>query len=282
MNKRNNTIRGVLLLVAAALMFSSCAETPGPEEEVTDTRTISFGTPALTRSAIDNAGDMQKEENAFSVWGWYANAGGTESGTVFNNKRVFWSAANPGWGYEGTATASRPRLPLLRPLSLNRQAGHGRKCGMCGERHNHHYQLRRHARHRLDDSTADSPNSGCADEGPRSRDLHFRPPAGAAQLCGKSRGMRGYGHSLQGERRDLEGQPYLSGIGHSLVERWRKDHRRGQPADQSRREYYGVRRQHHNHATGCAVASPYRCRPDRCCHQHGLPSQGRHGGRPHS
>ena len=102
MNKRNNTIRGVLLLVAAALMFSSCAETPGPEEEVTDTRTISFGTPALTRSAIDNAGDMQKEENAFSVWGWYANAGGTESGTVFNNKRVFWSAANPGWGYEGT------------------------------------------------------------------------------------------------------------------------------------------------------------------------------------
>ena len=59
MNKRNNTIRGVLLLVAAALMFSSCAETPGPEEEVTDTRTISFGTPALTRSAIDNAGDMQ-------------------------------------------------------------------------------------------------------------------------------------------------------------------------------------------------------------------------------
>jgi len=90
------------LLVAAALMFSSCAETPGPEEEVTDTRTISFGTPALTRSAIDNAGDMQKEENAFSVWGWYANAGGTESGTVFNNKRVFWSAANPGWGYEGT------------------------------------------------------------------------------------------------------------------------------------------------------------------------------------
>ena len=60
MNKRNNTIRGVLLLVAAALMFSSCAETPGPEEEVTDTRTISFGTPALTRSAIDNAGDMQK------------------------------------------------------------------------------------------------------------------------------------------------------------------------------------------------------------------------------
>mgnify|MGYP007130016764 CR=1 FL=1 len=133
-----------------------------------------------------------------------------------------------------------------------------------------------------DDSTADSPNSGCADEGPRSRDLHFRPPAGAAQLCGKSRGMRGDGHSLQGERRDLEGQPYLSGIGHSLVERWRKDHRRGQPADQSRREYYGVRRQHHNHATGCAVASPYRCRPDRCCHQHGLPSQGRHGGRPHS
>lgn len=102
MNKRNNTIRGVLLLVAAALMFSSCAETPGPEEEVTDTRTISFGPPALTRSAIDNAGDMQKEENAFSVWGWYANAGGTESGTVFNNKRVFWSAANPGWGYEGT------------------------------------------------------------------------------------------------------------------------------------------------------------------------------------
>ena len=32
MNKRNNTIRGVLLLVAAALMFSSCAETPGPED----------------------------------------------------------------------------------------------------------------------------------------------------------------------------------------------------------------------------------------------------------
>ena len=43
MNKRNNTIRGVLLLVAAALMFSSCAETPGPEEEVTDTRTITTG-----------------------------------------------------------------------------------------------------------------------------------------------------------------------------------------------------------------------------------------------
>lgn len=75
MNKRNNTIRGVLLLVAAALMFSSCAETPGPEEEVTDTRTISFGTPALTRSAIDNAGDMQKEENAFLRMGMVRKRG---------------------------------------------------------------------------------------------------------------------------------------------------------------------------------------------------------------
>lgn len=101
MKKRNNTIRGVLLPVAAVLILSSCAETPGPEEEVADTRTISFGPPALTRSAIDKAGDMEKEGNAFSVWGWYANVGGTESGTVFNDKRVTWSAANPGWGYEG-------------------------------------------------------------------------------------------------------------------------------------------------------------------------------------
>lgn len=45
MNKRNNTIRGVLLLVAAALMFSSCAETPGPEEEVTDTPDDQFRNP---------------------------------------------------------------------------------------------------------------------------------------------------------------------------------------------------------------------------------------------
>ena len=96
MNKRNNTIRGVLLLVAAALMFSSCAETPGPEEEVTDTRTISFGTPALTRSAIDNAGDMQKEENAFSVWGWYANAGGTESGRTADEELAITEAPKPG------------------------------------------------------------------------------------------------------------------------------------------------------------------------------------------
>ena len=101
MKKRNNTIKGVLLPFAAALMLSSCAETPGPEEEVADTRTISFETPALTRSAIDDAGDMGKEGNAFSVWGWYANTGDTESsGTVFNNKRVAWSAAK-GWGYEG-------------------------------------------------------------------------------------------------------------------------------------------------------------------------------------
>ena len=125
MNKRNNTIRGVLLLVAAALMFSSCAETPGPEEEVTDTRTISFGTPALTRSAIDNAGEMQKEENAFSVWGWYANAGGTESGTVFNNKRVFWSAANPGWGYEAPATGIPASITASTP-SIPQQTGWAR------------------------------------------------------------------------------------------------------------------------------------------------------------
>ena len=205
MNKRNNTIRGELLLVAAALMFSSCAETPGPEEGGYGHADDQSGTPALTRSAIDNAGDMQKEENAFSVWGWYANAGGTESGTVFNNKRVFWSAANPGWGYEGNPLlASWPRLPLLRPLSLNRQAGHGRKCGMCGERHNHHYQLRRHARHRLDDSTADSPNRMCLTKDPGPVTFTF-----AHQLARLSFAVKavdgGYGHSLQGERRDLEG-----------------------------------------------------------------------------
>ena len=277
MNKRNNTIRGVLLLVAAALMFSSCAETPGPEEEVTDTRTISFGTPALTRSAIDNAGDMQKEENAFSVWGWYANAGGTESGTVFNNKRVFWSAANPGWGYEDTRywhPGLDYRFYALYPSTDKLGTGVNAACAVNGTITITNFDATHGTDLMTAQQTVQTPDVLTKDPGPVTFTF--------AHLCGKSRGMRGDGHSLQGERRDLEGQPYLSGIGHSLVERWRKDHRRGQPADQSRREYYGVRRQHHNHATGCAVASPYRCRPDRCCHQHGLPSQGRHGGRPHS
>jgi len=281
MNKRNNTIRGVLLLVAAALMFSSCAETPGPEEEVTDTRTISFGTPALTRSAIDNAGDMQKEENAFSVWGWYANAGGTESGTVFNNKRVFWSAANPGWGYEDTRywhPGLDYRFYALYPSTDKLGTGVNAACAVNGTITITNFDATHGTDLMTAQQTVQTPDVLTKDPGP----VTFTFAHQLARLSFAVKAVGGDGHSLQGERRDLEGQPYLSGIGHSLVERWRKDHRRGQPADQSRREYYGVRRQHHNHATGCAVASPYRCRPDRCCHQHGLPSQGRHGGRPHS
>ena len=111
MNKRNNTIRGVLLLVAAALMFSSCAETPGPEEEVTDTRTISFGTPALTRSAIDNAGDMQKEDGTQTRAA--RRAGQYSTISAFSGRLPIRAGATrtPATGIPASITASTPSIP---------------------------------------------------------------------------------------------------------------------------------------------------------------------------
>ena len=103
MNKRNNTIKGVFLPFAVALMFSSCAETSGPDEGTADARTIRFASAALTRAAIDDANGLNTPGKSFSVWGNYtdnASGSGTVTG-VFDAEKVTYSAGT-GWGYENT------------------------------------------------------------------------------------------------------------------------------------------------------------------------------------
>lgn len=103
MNKRNNTIKGVFLTFAVLLMFSSCAETPGPDEGVADARTIRFASAALTRAAIDDANGLNTPGESFSVWGNYTDntsGSGTVTG-VFDAEKVTYSEGT-GWGYENT------------------------------------------------------------------------------------------------------------------------------------------------------------------------------------
>lgn len=103
MNKRNHRLRAMLLPLATLLLLASCAKSTTIGDGDSDAvQTISFGSPALTRSAIDNATEMQTDGNAFSVWGWYKRMDGTSVSQVFDTQSVNWSDAEKAWGYDGT------------------------------------------------------------------------------------------------------------------------------------------------------------------------------------
>lgn len=95
MNKRNHRIKSVVLPIVTLLLASSCTKSQTNEPA---TQPIRFSSPALTRSAINNVGELQRDGNAFSVWGWYSKDGAV-AGQVFAGKNVNWSSG--AWGYEG-------------------------------------------------------------------------------------------------------------------------------------------------------------------------------------
>ena len=98
MNKSKHKIKSVVLPIMALLLAScSKSQTNGNSP---DTQPIRFSSPALTRSAIKDVGDLEQNGNAFSVWGWYSKDGAV-AGQVFDNKNVSWSTAARAWGYEG-------------------------------------------------------------------------------------------------------------------------------------------------------------------------------------
>lgn len=95
MNKRNHRIKSVVLPIVTLLLASSCTKSQTNEPT---TQPIRFSSPALTRSAINNVGELQRDGNAFSVWGWYSKDGSV-AGQVFDHENVSWSSG--AWGYEG-------------------------------------------------------------------------------------------------------------------------------------------------------------------------------------
>lgn len=95
MNKRNHRIKSVVLPIVTLLLASSCTKSQTNEPA---TQPIRFSSPALTRSAINNVGELQRDGNAFSVWGWYSKDGSVP-GQVFDHENVSWSSG--AWGYEG-------------------------------------------------------------------------------------------------------------------------------------------------------------------------------------
>lgn len=97
MNKRNHRIKSVVLPIVTLLLASSCTKSQTNEPA---TQPIRFSSPALTRSAINNVGELQSDGNAFSVWGWYSKDGSV-AGQVFDHENVSWSTAANAWGYEG-------------------------------------------------------------------------------------------------------------------------------------------------------------------------------------
>lgn len=97
MNKRNHRIKSVVLPIVTLLLASSCTKSQTNEPT---TQPIRFSSPALTRSAINNVGELQSDGNAFSVWGWYSKDGSV-AGQVFDHENVSWSTAAKAWGYEG-------------------------------------------------------------------------------------------------------------------------------------------------------------------------------------
>ena len=97
MNKRNHRIKSVVLPIVTLLLASSCTKSQTNEPA---TQPIRFSSPALTRSAINNVGELQSDGNAFSVWGWYSKDGSV-AGQVFDHENVSWSTAAKAWGYEG-------------------------------------------------------------------------------------------------------------------------------------------------------------------------------------
>lgn len=101
MNKRIDRI-SALFLPLTALLLVSCAESTTIGAGTPDVATIRFGTPALSRAAINNAAEMQTDGNAFSVWGWYEQPDGTPVGQVFAAQNVSWSDNEASWGYNGT------------------------------------------------------------------------------------------------------------------------------------------------------------------------------------
>lgn len=96
-----NRISSILLRAALpAALLTACTTTVTDDIEAGEesvSRAINFGTPALSRSAIDNANNAAF--NAFKVWGWSAPAEGGASAVEFDGETV--SRNSNLWTYEG-------------------------------------------------------------------------------------------------------------------------------------------------------------------------------------
>ncbi len=97
-----NRISSILLRAALpAALLTACTTTVTDDIEAGEesvSRAINFGTPALSRSAINNANDAAFD--AFKVWGWSAPASGGTSAVEFDGETV---SRNPSglWTYDG-------------------------------------------------------------------------------------------------------------------------------------------------------------------------------------
>lgn len=101
MDRRKSTL-GILPVLAAALLLSSCTKSTEQDMEITGTGSaIRFATPALTRAAVGSEDDLNKNGQMFSVWGGYRPTDGTGSRTqIFNGKTVTYTSG-AGWAYKG-------------------------------------------------------------------------------------------------------------------------------------------------------------------------------------
>lgn len=101
MDRRKNTL-GILPVLAAALLLSSCTKSTEQDMEITGTGSaIRFAPPALTRAAVGSAGELSQDGEQFSVWGGYSPTDGTGSRTqIFDGTTVKYTSGT-GWAYEG-------------------------------------------------------------------------------------------------------------------------------------------------------------------------------------
>lgn len=101
MDRRKNTL-GILPVLAAALLLSSCTKSTEQDMEITGTGSaIRFAPPALTRAAVGSAGELSQDGEQFSVWGGYRPTGSTGSRTQIFDATTVTYTDGTGWAYAG-------------------------------------------------------------------------------------------------------------------------------------------------------------------------------------
>ena len=101
MDRRKNTL-GILPVLAAVLLLSSCTKSTEKDMEITGTGSaIRFATPALTRATVGSTGDLNQDGEQFSVWGGYRPIGSTGSRTQIFDATTVTYTSGTGWDYEG-------------------------------------------------------------------------------------------------------------------------------------------------------------------------------------
>ena len=100
MRRKTKTIGVLLVQTAAVLLLGGCAKSTDLDMEISgESGAIRFAGPAVTRAAINDTDGLQRDGQAFSVWGNYTN--GTSTTSVFNGEKVTYTSGI-GWSYDGT------------------------------------------------------------------------------------------------------------------------------------------------------------------------------------